>query len=147
MTDELILAPNVEALVSLFLRETAELAELLGGPDPDDVRVFNALPADVVFPAMRLVLFDTIPLTRRPQWLFEFRLQLDAWGGSSADAWRILATAGAAMSQRMIGEHPAHEAVVTGVELEGGRNLPDASYTPAKPRRLVTAIVRAHPLL
>lgn len=148
MTDALILAPNAEALVSLFLRRQAEIAALLGGPDPDDVRVYTALPDGVEFPAVRIVQVDELLLLARPSWLYEHRLQLDAWGGSKADALRVMNTAQAAMSQRLVGIHDEVDppGIVTGVRFEGRRDFPDATHAPARPRWLMDAIVTTHPL-
>lgn len=147
MTDPLILPPNGEGLVWKFLSEQAELGTLVGGTG-NAARIYSTLPDGVTFPAMRVHLYDSVNVTQRPLWCWDQYLQLEAWGGSKADAHRILGTAVAAMSQRLIDwTHPDYAAAVTAVRFQGWRDMPDDTYAPARPRWLVTAIVSAHPVL
>lgn len=137
MSDEpLYLTPNVEALVSAFLREQTEVIALLGD------RVYTSLPKNPEWPAARVVVIDEAP-AGSPLWLVGAVIQVDAWGGTKADAWRIANTCRAAIDRRLVGAHP--EGVVTGVTLGGLLDEPDEDFTPAKPRWLFTSTVHAHP--
>ncbi len=147
MTDTLILHPNIESLTTTFLRAQPEIAAIFGGTDVAS-RVVTALGTSQAFPAARVILFDSVHVTQRPQHLTKWSLQIDSWGGSKAEAERGLRTIVAAMSQRMLGAHTGlFPGVVSRIQFGGMRDLPDRDYTPAKPRWMVTAVVTAHPLL
>jgi hypothetical protein len=134
--EAIYLTPNVEALVSAFLREQAEVTALVGD------RVYTSLPKNVEWPAVRVVVIDELP-TGSPLWLVGAIVQVDAWGGSKADAWRIANTCRAVMDRRLAGAHP--EGVVSGVTPGGLIDQPDEDFEPAKPRWLFTSTVHAHP--
>lgn len=138
---DVILPPNMEALVSAFLRDQDEIADLIGD------HVYTALPkpkagADL-YPLIRVTLLIDEP-TGSPLWAIGYDMQIEAFGGSKDDAWRLAATARALLDQRLTGIHP--EGVVNGVTNGGMVNLPDDSFSPAKPRYLFTSTVHAHPV-
>ncbi len=131
------LLPNVEALVSAFLRGRSEITALI------DDRVYTVLPKGVVFPTLRLAQYDDALVTQRPLWVATSFLQLDAFGGTKADAYTLAATARAVMAAYLPGTHAG--GVVTDVRFSGMRDEPDADYEPAKPRWLFTAEITVHP--
>jgi hypothetical protein len=137
VTEQLVMLPNVEALVSAFLRDQAEVTALV------DDRVYTALPKGVEFPAVRVVQYDDVKHTRRPLWVVHALLQIDCWGGSKHDAWQTAATVQGVLAARLAGVHDL--GVVTGVDVGGLADTPDQDFEPAKPRWTFTATVFAHP--
>lgn len=135
MTVELM--PNVEALVSAFLRAQPEMIAIV------DDRIYTVLPGAVTYPAVRVNQYDEGNVTSRPLWAVRASIQIEAWGGSKDQAFSILATAQACISERIEGVYS--QGVVTGVEWGGRRDLPDPSFSPAKPRWMVSAYITAHP--
>lgn len=131
------LLPNVEALVSTFLQDDVDTIPLIDG------RCYTSIPADKTYPLMRVTQFDDEKVTQRPLWVVKVTLQVEAWGGSNHDAWLVAATAQGALAARLPGVHS--RGVVTDVKFGGMRNVPDTDFTPAKPRRVFTARVTAHP--
>ncbi len=138
MTDvPLALPPNVEALVSAFLRDQVEISDIV------DDRVYTAVPSNATYPLMRVTVLDSIPHTG-PSWGGAYFVQIEAFGGSKGEAWRAAATAIATMSARIVGTHP--EGVVNGVTSSGIRDVPDEDHEPNKPRFLFTATLYARPV-
>lgn len=133
----LTLLPNVEALVSEFLRDQAEVAAICSN------RVYTALPANVGFPAVRVVQYDTEFVTHQPLWVAAPLLQIDCWADSKTVAWTLAATCMAALSERVEGGHTL--GVVSGVRFSGWSDQPDTDYEPAKPRFFFTAQLTVHP--
>lgn len=131
------LLPDIEQLLSAFLRDQAEVTALVGQ------RVYTALPTSTTFPAVRLTRFGGAPVRQRPVHLDAADIQLDAFGGPKATALEIAETCRAVIWHRLPGEHA--EGIVTGVDLGALAYSPDDTYTPAKPRYLFTATVYAHP--
>jgi hypothetical protein len=74
-------------------------------------------------------------------------LQVEAFGGPKAIAWKIAETARAALCARF----PGHQSFmvngnevagrITGCDVSGLRDMPDGTFTPAKPRYLFTLTV------
>lgn len=138
MSDDLILTPNVEALVSAFLRDQAEVTDLV------DDRVYTALPKGTVWPAVRVTQITDAPTTQ-PLWGRAVSIQVEAWGGSKDDARRIAATCQAAIDARIVGVHDGY-GVVNGTEPTTIFDLPDEDFEPAKPRWIVTCTIYTRPL-
>lgn len=132
------LLPNIEALVSTFLQDDTDMVAVIDG------RCYTVIPDDKTFPLVRVTQFDDIKVTQHPQWVVTSILQIEAWGDTQWDAWRTAATAQAVLAARLEGVHS--RGVVTGVRFGGMRNVPDPDFSPAKPRRLFTTQVTAHPL-
>lgn len=139
----LALPVNMEALVSRFLREQEEIEALI--PHLDDVaRVYTALPKGVEFPAVRVTQIDDEPLTHQPLWLSRYVIQVEAWGGTKAQAWKLSALCKATIAARIDGVHS--EGVVNGVQFSGSLDLPDEDFEKARPRWIFSATITAHPL-
>lgn len=138
MTAPLYLPPNMEALVSSFLREQPELEALIGE------RVYTALPkTGRIFPLVKVTLLLSTPVGH-PLWAIGYEMQVDAWGGSKEEAHRVANLCWALISNRLFGEYP--DGVVNGVTAGSLRDLPDEDYDPAKPRFLFTSTIHARPL-
>jgi hypothetical protein len=145
MTDELILTPNVEAIVVQFLRDQPELSDIVGE------RIYTTLPTACEFPAIRVTLFYERSVTDIPHWVTAHDIQVDSFGGPKTTAWEAAETARACLSQRFIGEHGytvgarTVSGTVTDVRCWGLRDLPDTEWEPAKPRFMFTATITVHP--
>lgn len=135
--EDLIIPPNMEALVSRFLRSQPEVADIV------DDRTYTALPADADFPAIRVIQLNDTKVTRQPLWVVAYNIQIECWGGRKIEAWRGAATAMAALDQRLEGE--VDDAVITGVDIGPLMDIPDDDYEPARPRYLFTSTITAHP--
>ena len=139
MTDPapLYLPPNMEALVSAFLRDQPELVELV------DDRIYTAIPKGATYPLVRVTQLLDTP-AGAPLWAVAFDIQVEAFGGSKGEAWLIASTARAAIDRRIEGEHPGY-GVVNGSTPGALLDLPDEDHTPAKPRWLFTSTIYARP--
>lgn len=131
------LLPNVEAMVSTFLQAQPEMTALVGA------RTYTAIPGEPVYPLVRVTQFDDVKVTQRPLWVARFSVQIEGFGGSKIEAWRACATAQAVLAERFLGAQTG--GVVCDVGFGSMRDLPDSTFTPAKPRFLTTAYVTAHP--
>lgn len=129
--------PNIEAEISAALRASSLVAAQVGA------RVYTVLPADVTFPAVRSILIGDVKVTRRPLWVYRAALQIDAWGGSKAEAWSALIAAQHALEQL---EGTAGSTCHFGaVDVGSIQDAPDTDFTPAKPRWILTVEVTFHP--
>ena len=135
----LILPPNMEALVSAFLRDQDEVTALVGD------RVYTALPKAITWPAVRVTQIIDAPTSGSPLWGIAYSMQVESWGGSKDEAWRIAATCRAAIDARITGVHEGH-GVVNGSEPSSMFDLPDEDFEPAKPRWIVTCTIYGRPL-
>lgn len=137
MPEALIIQPNMEALVSKFLRDQPEILDVV------DDRTYTVLPADVTFPAIRVTQLNDNKITRQPLWVVAYNIQIECWGGSKVEAWRGATTAAAALDQRLKGL--VEDAVVSGVDIGPLLDIPDADYEPARARWLFTSTITARP--
>lgn len=135
--------PNVEALLRRFLAEQPEVEDITGEDANGGGRVYTALPKGVQFPCVRVTLLDSRPHTG-PAWGAAYEAQVEAFGGSKADAFRLAGICMATMSARLTGVHD--EGVVNGVTSSGLRDEPDEGHEPAKPRFLFSSTIFARPL-
>jgi hypothetical protein len=134
----LLLPPNMEALVSAYLRDRAEMTDLVGD------RVYTALPKDVEFPAVRVLQLLDTP-AGAPLYAVAFEIQVEAFGGSKGEAWRIASTARALLdAPELVGEHEGF-GVVNGSTPGALLDLPDETFEPAKPRWLFTSTIYGRP--
>lgn len=132
------LLPDVEALVSAWLRADVDVTGLIGQ------RVYTDLPArDKTWPLVRLTRAGGAPTMSRPLYADRAVIQMDVWGGAKATARDIAET----IRQRLCsddfrGTHP--EGVVTAVEVGQFRWLPDTTFDPPKPRYIFDLTVSVH---
>ncbi len=134
---DLWIPPNMEALVSAFLRDQPELTELV------DERIYTAIPKDATYPLVRVVQLLDTP-AGAPLYSVAFEMQVEAFGGSKADAWRIASTARALIDVRLLGDYPGF-GVVNGSTPGALLDLPDEDFTPAKPRWLFSSTIYGRP--
>lgn len=138
---DLVLLPDVEALLSVFWRAQPEMAAF-------GMFIGTELPRSPTFPALRLTRFSGAPTIDLPLWLDAAQVQVDVWGGPKRTANRIAETARATAAARLVGVHD--EGVVTQVRMGELRWQPDDDVQPAdgvaRPRYLFSMTVRAHPL-
>lgn len=140
MSDELRPPPNMEALISAFLRDQPEIVD-----DVDD-RVYTAIPkpsAPTVYPCVRVTQLLDQP-NGAPLWAVAFMIQIEAFGGSKSDAWRIASNCRAVIDGRLFGQYPL--GVVNGSIPGSLLDLPDEDFEPAKPRWLFTSTIYGRPL-
>lgn len=138
MTTSVTLLPNVEALVSAFLSDQAEVTALV------EDRVYTALLKGVEFPCIRVTQFADEKVTQRPLWVVTAQLQIDGFGGTKSQAWAAANTAQGVMAARLEGVHD--DGVVTHVTFGPMSDVPDRDYEPNRPHFEFVAFVTAHPL-
>lgn len=135
---DVAIPPNMEGLVSRFLRDQDILAPWIGD------RVYTALPKGVKFPAVRVTQLIDQP-TSVPLWSVAVTIQVEAWGGQKYQAWRIAATCRALIDAGIVGVHDGF-GVVNGSTPGPLLDLPDEDFSPAKPRWLFTSTIYGRPL-
>ena len=132
----LFLAPDIEQMVSSFLRDQPEATDILGD------RIYTEIPQSPTWPLARITLIDGAP-TDRIGWLNSPLLQIEVWGGPKATAYTACATLTALM-RRMRGTHDL--GVVTETEVVSSPTWrPDDTFKPAKPRYIAQVRLWVHP--
>lgn len=128
---------DAERLVSAYLRDRDEIAALVAD------RVYTAIPANPTWPLVRLTRIGGAPVFNRPLHLDRALIQCDVFGGPKATAHEIAETCRAALTDLP----SAYSAlgVVTDVQFGTFAYLPDAAYTPARPRYVFDVAVYLHP--
>jgi hypothetical protein len=136
----LLLPPNVHGSLTRFLQQDEDVLALVG--ESTD-RIVTELRKDQAYPALRITQIGDQPITQRPLYQIESTFQIDAFGGSKAQALTLARTARAVCHARFPGSW--FGTVVTGVDSNGFADIPDDFFSPAKPRYLFLLIVYAHP--
>lgn len=139
MSDVLQLPPNMEGLVWAFLVEQPEVTDLVGE------RIYSRISTGATYPLVRITQIDDEPLTTEPLYVVRYFVQVEGFGGSKSQAWRIAETCRTALDARLAGVHEGY-GVVNGVDVGGLQDAPDETFTPAKPRWLFTSTIYAHRL-
>lgn len=134
---ELTLLPDVEQLLSAFLRDQPEVAAIVGE------RVYTTLPAAKEYPLVRLTRFGGSPSFSRPLWLDNAQVQFDCYGGPKKLANTLAETVRAAMATRLPGSHD--DGYVSRVTFGALSYQPDDTLEPAHPRFIFTCAITAHP--
>lgn len=130
------LLPDAERMLSAYLRSSSELALLV------EDRVYTAVPANPVFPLVRLTRTGGPPPTEL-YWIDGPMIQVDAWGGTKAQTRQAAETCRGliyALRGTVQGD-----TVISAVKGGGLQYLPDDSYEPAKPRYLFVVSLVTHP--
>jgi hypothetical protein len=118
--------PDAERLVCDYLRDDPRVAALVGE------RVYTAFPAQAGGAPLLLVQrVGGIPPFSRPLVFDAAGLQIDAYGGTKAQAHELAATARAALDT-LAGAQPL--GTISGTEFGSLRYLPDETYDPPRPR-------------
>lgn len=143
------LLPDVEEIYSTFLRSRSEVTALVAD------RVYTILPKTPRYPLVLLEQIDDRPVMQRPLHLTRVSIQVSVLGWSSESpvtvtgmsskkACRVIAETIRQVSTEM--DQATHDgAVVASIESFSGRNLPDPTFSPARPRWLFTAALTVHP--
>lgn len=131
------LLPDIEMLVSRFLREQEEITDLV------DDRVYTVVPKDPTWPLLRLQRVAGAPVLSRPLHVDAPTIQLDAYADTKAEAHTLMATARAVIAERLEGVHDL--GVVCGVTFGSMSWLPDPSYSPARARFVGDFVAVVHP--
>lgn len=132
-----VLLPDIEQLLSQFLRDQDEVADLV------DDRIYTVLPKDKTFPLIRIHRYSGAPAFSRPLHLDQALVQVDCWGGNKKLAWEIAETCRAVCAERLVGSHD--EGCVTSVTFGELSDQPDGTFDPPRPRFLFSMTVTAHP--
>lgn len=122
---------DAEALVSAWLRGNSAVAALVGSA------VYTTLPADKVWPAVRLERIGGTPPYDELV-VDEAVIRFNVWGGPKALAWQIANTIRAELTN-LPGVHD--QGRVLRVVPGPCRYLPDQSMEPARPRVTFDATV------
>lgn len=130
-----MILPDAERMVSAYLRDQADLTALVAD------RVYTAVPANPVFPLVRLTRTGGAPPTEL-YWIDNPMIQFDIWGGTKAQARQVAETV-RALVYRLRGVQG--DTVVSMVKGGGLQYLPDDTYEPARPRYLFTVTIATHP--
>jgi hypothetical protein len=132
------LPANAEALVTEYLRDDPAVSALVAA------RVYTVIPSgNASWPLLRVVRIGGVPAFSRPLHLDRASLQIDAFGGSKAQALTLADTARMALSEIDLAMHS--EGVVTGIEFGPLAYVPDPDFEPAKPRYLFDVTLTLHP--
>jgi hypothetical protein len=140
-----IMPPNMEALVSAYLRAQPEIIDELEDADTGDVHLYTSIPKDAPTKVARVTQLIDRP-AGSPLWLVAYDVQVEAWG-SKAEAWRVASICRALLDdhERFVGIHDGF-GVVNGSTPGGLIDLPDEDFRPAVPRWLFTSTIYARPL-
>lgn len=123
------LLPDAQAIVSQYLRSRSEITALV------DQRVVSHLardPESQTYPVLRVVRIAGAPVYSVPLFLDEAWFQIDAFGGTTAQAWTLAATA-----QAVLTELPSYNTAlgqITGVRFGSFAEQDDDNFSPPKPR-------------
>jgi hypothetical protein len=133
--------PDVERLVSAYLRAHVDVVELVGD------RVYTAFPSGAGDDASPLVLVQRIggtPPLSHPLVVDEAQVQVDAYGGGKALAWEVLTTVLAAFDE-LEGVVFADGSSVSAVRQGAIRAADDDTFTPSRPRFVADVTLTTRP--
>jgi hypothetical protein len=121
------LLADAQALVSQFLRSRSEITTLVGQ------RVYSHIPAnDAAYPLLRVVRIAGAPVYSVPFFFDEAWFQIDAFGGTTAQAWTLAATTQAVLTE--LPSYSTNLGLVTGVRFGSFAEQDDDNFSPPKPR-------------
>lgn len=125
----LVKMPNVEMLISQFLRQDPDVIAIFGD------NVYTELPADFAnWPAARITRIGGTPPFAMPLVVDKPYVQIDTWGGPKLLARDGAETIRAVLSQRLPWTLQG-KGTLGGVILFGAlRYMPDITFDPARPR-------------
>jgi hypothetical protein len=140
MTETVRTFPNVEALVSAYLRSRPEMTALVD----DRIVTVNGPESGLVYPRVRVSLVDDVPVGAHPVILSRAIVQVDCWGGTKAQAHTIAQTARGCLDLRaFLGAHELGQ--VTNVVHGTIRDAPDTTLDPVRPRFLFRSTISNRP--
>lgn len=134
----LALSPDVEKVVSRFIREHPDIIAL-------GARVNAHPPSDTSSSAWVLVTQLDGPSNLAPEHLVGAYLQFDVYATEEGGQPEVNLLARTLRAVLSVMKYSAHDgAVVTGVEINGDARIPDTDFEPARDRRAITATVWIH---
>jgi hypothetical protein len=135
--------PDAEQLVSRYLQDQTDLIALIAA------RTYTEIPKEPTFPLLTVHRIGGAPVGNRPLYHDRALLQCDAYGGPKKLALTIAETARALLAgDDFTGIHEVDGdpiGIVSAVEFGAFRWLPDADYTPARPRYSFDFAIHSHP--
>jgi hypothetical protein len=136
----LVVIPDIEKIVSGYLRELAELQDL-------DARVVGKTPGSTTAPWVRVTKLDAPNVSNaRVEHLIAYLVQFDCYAGvkgGQPEANALAALVRAALIA--LPATPDLGAVVTSSVIVGDGRIPDTDFEPARERVILTATVHMHP--
>lgn len=131
---DLELLPDVEAIVSEYLRTRPRVRALVGD------RVYGAFPSKAGKQPLVLVQrVGGIPPLSQPLVVDEADVQLDAWGGPKVVARELAETCRAEIANLEGTVQPG--GVIAGVRFGALRFLPDETFSPPRPRYVFDVVI------
>ncbi len=138
------LLPDIEALVTTFLRAQNEVTSIVNN------RVYTEVPAkpttgnDNRFPLVRVRRLGGFPTLSRPLQVDAPLVQIEGYAATKGAARLLTETCRAVLAERVEGVHDT--GVVAGVTFGALIWLPDEDFTPPKPRYIADATLTVRPL-
>jgi Protein of unknown function (DUF3168) len=131
------LLPDVERLVSRYLRTSGPIDALIGE------RVYTTWPNEATLPLVLVTRIGGEPPFSRPLVLDECDLQLDVYGNRKHEAHQLAATVRAQLA--LLVDRVTEDGVVHAVTFAALRYVPDESFSPAQPRYVVDVSITTTP--
>jgi uncharacterized protein DUF3168 len=128
---------DIESALVAWLRADTATASLCSG------RIYSALPREPTFPALRVTRVGGAPPHDRPLTHDGPLIQLDAWGGTKAQASQLVEAARSRIADAYSRDLGAG-IVVGRVAWSNLSYDPDTSYSPARPRFRADALLTHH---
>ena len=132
------LLPDIERLVTGFLRAQSEVSTIVGA------RVYTEVPGDPTFPLVRVRRLGGFPTLSRPLQVDAPLVQIEGYAATKGAARLLTETCRAVLAERVEGVHDT--GVVAGVTFGALIWLPDEDFTPPKPRYIADATLTVRPL-
>ncbi len=132
------LLPDIERLVTDFLRAQAEITTIVGN------RVYTEIPDTPTFPLVRVRRLGGFPVLNRPLYVDAPLVQIEGYAATKGAARLLTETCRAVLAERVEGTHTT--GVVAGVSFGSLIWLPDEDFTPPKPRYVSDATLTVRPL-
>lgn len=129
------LLPDVERLLTTFLRAQSEVSSLAGS------RV--GTEAFTTFPFVRVRRVGGFPALSRPLQVDRPLVQIEGYAETKGAARLLTETCRAVIAERIVGTHAT--GVVSGATFGALLWLPDEDFTPPKPRYIADCTLTLHP--
>lgn len=130
---------DLEAEISKALRADRAIAVLVAD------RVYTARPNEPTWPLILIKTIGGTTLINRPLWLEQTLVQFDCYGGSRKTAAAIASTLRTRIAAWPEEGVRTGKVTFTDTDPAAARPLPDAAYTPARPRYIVDVTIHHHP--
>jgi len=132
------LLPDIERLVTTFLRAQSEVSSLVAS------RVFTEVSPNPTFPLVRVRRVGGFPTLSHPLYIDAPLVQIEGYAATKGAARLLTETCRAVLAERVEGVHAT--GVVAGATFGALLWLPDDDFTPPKPRYVTDATLTVRPL-